>query len=89
MYELEWNLFNYIEINEGKNIKDQLLPEQPSPVDYKEIMKVMHERFDLKYIAMTFRNQLSVNHLILIDRRDTELLYTFQIIFYPILTGST
>ena len=46
---------------EGRDIKDNL-PEQPGPDDYKEIMKIMHERFDLKYIAMTYRNQLSVNH---------------------------
>jgi len=25
-------------------------------------MNIMRERFDLKYIAMTYRNQLSVNH---------------------------
>jgi 2-dehydro-3-deoxygluconokinase len=47
--------------NEGKDIKDNL-PEHPGPDDYKEIMKIMHDRFDFKYIAMTYRNQLSVNH---------------------------
>ena len=47
--------------SEGRDIKDNL-PEQPGPDDYKEIMKIMHERFGLKYIAMTYRNQLSVNH---------------------------
>ncbi|WP_175384432.1 sugar kinase [Bacillus sp. FJAT-27225] len=46
---------------EGKDLKDQLLPEQPGPEDYKEIMKIMHERFGVHYIAMTYRNQLSVN----------------------------
>ncbi len=46
---------------DGRDIKENL-PEQPGPDDYKEIMKIMHERFDLKYIAMTYRNQLSVNH---------------------------
>lgn len=46
---------------EGNEIKDRL-PAKPGPDDYKEIMKEMHRQFDLKYIAMTFRNQLSVNH---------------------------
>lgn len=59
--------------HEGRDIKDDL-PEHPCPDDYKEIMKIMHERFDLKYIAMTYRNQLSVNHhrlkALLSDGRD-------------------
>ncbi|WP_428911075.1 PfkB family carbohydrate kinase [Niallia sp. Krafla_26] len=58
---------------EGREIKDNL-PENPGPDDYKEIMKLMHERFGFKYIAMTYRNQLSVNHhrlkALLSDGRD-------------------
>ena len=46
--------------NEGKDIKDSL-PKNPTPDDYKEIMTIMHERFGFKSIAMTYRNQLSVN----------------------------
>jgi 2-dehydro-3-deoxygluconokinase len=46
---------------EGNEMKDRL-PEKPTPDDYKEIMQEMHRRWDLKYIAMTYRNQLSVNH---------------------------
>jgi 2-dehydro-3-deoxygluconokinase len=46
--------------HEGRDIKDHL-PEQPGPDDYKEIMKAMHERFGFKYMAMTYRNQLSVH----------------------------
>ena len=45
----------------GNEIKDRL-PAKPSPDDYKEIMQEMHRKFAFKYIAMTFRNQLSVNH---------------------------
>jgi 2-dehydro-3-deoxygluconokinase len=47
--------------DEGRDMKDDL-PEQPGLDDYKEIMKAMHERFGFKYIAMTYRNQLSVHH---------------------------
>ena len=47
--------------SEGKDIKDNL-PTSPGPDDYKEIMKEMHRQFGLKHIAMTYRNQLSVNH---------------------------
>ena len=46
--------------NEGKDIKDSL-PKNPTPDYYKEIMTIMHERFGFKSIAMTYRNQLSVN----------------------------
>ena len=47
--------------NGGKDIKDNL-PEHPVSDDYKEIMKECMKRFDIKYIAMTYRNSLSVNH---------------------------
>lgn len=46
---------------EGKEIKDGL-PRNPSPSDYESIMKMMYERFGLTSIAMTYRDQLSVNH---------------------------
>ena len=45
---------------DGNEIKDRL-PAKPGPDDYKEIMQEMHRRLNLKYIAMTYRNQLSVN----------------------------
>ena len=46
--------------DEGKDIKD-CLPEHPCVDDYKEIIKELHKRFDIKYLAMTFREHLSVN----------------------------
>ena len=46
--------------DEGKDIKD-CLPEHPCVDDYKEIIKELHKHFDIKYLAMTFREHLSVN----------------------------
>ncbi len=43
--------------DDGNEIKDRL-PEKPDLDDYKEIMQEMHQRLNLKHIAMTFRNQL-------------------------------
>ena len=45
---------------EGKDLKDYL-PEHPCVDDYKEIIKELHKRYDIKYLAMTFREHLSVN----------------------------
>jgi 2-dehydro-3-deoxygluconokinase len=45
---------------DGKDIKD-CLPKPLSVDDYKAIMKQLHKQFDFKYIAMTFRKNLSVN----------------------------
>ena len=45
---------------DGTDIKDRL-PEHPDVDDYKDIMNELHKRFDIKYLAMTFRNHLSVN----------------------------
>ena len=45
---------------DGTDIKDRL-PEHPDVDDYKNIMNELHKRFDIKYLAMTFRNHLSVN----------------------------
>ena len=45
---------------DGTDIKDRL-PEHPGVDDYKDIMNELHKRFDIKYLAMTFRNHLSVN----------------------------
>jgi 2-dehydro-3-deoxygluconokinase len=45
---------------DGKDIKDNL-PEHPCVDDYKEIIKELQKRFDIKYLAMTFREHLSVN----------------------------
>ena len=44
----------------GKDLKD-CLPEHPCVDDYKDIIKELHKRFDIKYLAMTFREHLSVN----------------------------
>jgi 2-dehydro-3-deoxygluconokinase len=46
--------------DEGKDLKD-CLPEHPCVDDYKDIIKELHKRFDIKYLAMTFREHLSVN----------------------------
>ena len=44
----------------GEDIKDQFT--QPLSVeDQKKIMTLLHERYNLKYIATTFRNSLAVN----------------------------
>ena len=45
---------------EGKDLKDYL-PEHPCVEDYKDIIKELHRRYDIKYLAMTFREHLSVN----------------------------
>ena len=47
---------------EGNDMKD-CLPEfeHRCANDYKDIMNELHKRFDIKYLAMTFRNQLSAN----------------------------
>lgn len=45
----------------GKDMKDGL-PEHRVPENYKHIMKAMHEQYGFKYISMTYRDQLSVNH---------------------------
>ncbi|WP_338472526.1 sugar kinase [Niallia sp. XMNu-256] len=44
----------------GNDLKDQL-PKNPSVEDYKEIIFEIQQRFDIKYLAMTFRESLSVN----------------------------
>lgn len=58
----------------GMDIKDQLLPEHPTAKDYKKIIKLLHERFRFKNVAMTFRENLSVNrnrvHALLSDGED-------------------
>lgn len=58
----------------GRDIKDQLLPEKPTTEDYKKIIKLLHERFQFKNVAMTFRENLSVNrnrvHALLSDGKD-------------------
>lgn len=46
--------------DDGKDIKDRL-PEHRSVDDYKEIIKELHSRYGIKYLAMTFRDHLSVN----------------------------
>ena len=46
--------------DDGKDLKDQL-PSPRSSGDYKEILTLLHDRYNIKYTAMTFRNQLSVN----------------------------
>lgn len=45
---------------DGKDIKDQL-PEEPSMEDYLAIMKQLHERYGIRYVAMTKRDHVSVN----------------------------
>ena len=45
---------------DGTDMKDRL-PEHPGVDDYKDIMNELHKRFDIQYLAMTFRNHLSVN----------------------------
>lgn len=47
--------------SDGKDIKDQLLPSQPTVEDYKPIIKEIQERFNINHLAMTFRKSLSVN----------------------------
>ncbi len=37
---------------DGTDMKDRL-PEHPGVDDYKDIMKELHKRFDIKYLAMT------------------------------------
>lgn len=44
----------------GEDIKDQF-PYPHSVDDYKKIITLLHERYHLKYIAMTFREALAVN----------------------------
>ena len=44
----------------GEDLKDRL-PEHPCVEDYKEIIKELHKRYDINYLAMTFREHLSVN----------------------------
>ena len=44
----------------GSDLKDDL-PENPSIEDYKEIILEIQKRFNVKYLAMTFRKSLSVN----------------------------
>ncbi|MBP3041489.1 sugar kinase [Bacillaceae bacterium Marseille-Q3522] len=46
--------------NNGKDIKDSL-PKQPRMNDYQEIIEEMHRKFHFKYVAMTLRENVSVN----------------------------
>ncbi|RDE26984.1 sugar kinase [Parageobacillus thermoglucosidasius] len=45
---------------DGTDIKDRL-PKPASVQDYKEIMGLIQEQFHIKYLAMTFRESISVN----------------------------
>lgn len=57
----------------GRDLKDNL-PENPEANDYKEIIRKLHEQYEIKYLAMTFRENLSVNcnrlHTLLSDGKD-------------------
>lgn len=46
---------------DGKDIKDNL-PQHPSIDDYKEIIEKLHEQYGFQHVAMTFRENFSVNH---------------------------
>lgn len=46
---------------QGRDLKD-LMGDQPTVNDYQEIMMQIHKQFGVKYVAMTKREQLSVNH---------------------------
>ncbi len=50
------------------------MPENPSVEDYKDIINDIQRRFNIKYLAMTFRKSLSVNrnrlHALLSDGQD-------------------
>lgn len=49
---------------QGRDFKD-LMGDQPTVEDYQEIMMQIHKQFGVKYVAMTKREQLSVNHHLL------------------------
>lgn len=45
---------------DGKDVKDQL-PKKPSREDYLAVMEQLHERYGIRYVAMTKRDHVSVN----------------------------